>query len=60
MRKILATKAGWLIGVEVLKETPKLYIVKEWHENREHRIFKNTTDKGLFDSANEAIAWITK
>ena len=59
MRKILATKSGWLIGVEVLNENPDSLLVKEWCEKTERTVLKNSTTEKLFDCTDDAEKWIT-
>lgn len=58
MRKILAKKTGWLIGVDVIKETPKAHVVKAWDEKRERIVPKDAVNEKLFDSTGEAQKWI--
>lgn len=59
MRKILATKSGWLIGVDVINETSDAHVVKEWCEKTEHTVLKNSTTEKLFDCTDDAEKWIT-
>ena len=55
---ILATKSGWLIGVELLRKTPKAYIVKAWDEKKERRVPKDSKSEKLFDCTDRAQEWI--
>lgn len=55
---ILATKSGWLISCEVLRETQRAHIVQYIDESRERRIPKGAKDRKLFDCTNKAQEWI--
>lgn len=55
--KILATTSGWLIPVEVLRETPLAHIVKARDERKEWRVEKASTTRKLFDNCDQAMAW---
>lgn len=57
VNKILATRSGWLILVEVLRETAKAYIVKARDEKNERRVEKTSTTQKLFDDCDQAMAW---
>lgn len=58
MGKILATKQGWLIGVDVIRETPKATIVKAWDEKRERLVPNDDQNQKLFDCTDAAQKWI--
>lgn len=58
VRKILATKSGWLIGVYVKRETAKAHVVQSWDEDRERRVLKNSVSQKLFDTTDDAQLWI--
>ncbi len=55
---ILATKSGWLISCELVRETPKAAYVKARDENKERRIPKNSETSKLFDCVKKAEKWI--
>jgi hypothetical protein len=55
---ILATKSGWLIGVEIVRQTPTAFIVRAWDEKRERRVQKDSEEKKLFDCTKKATIWI--
>ena len=55
--KILATKSGWLIAVEVLRETRKAFVVRERDSGRERRVEKDSSHQALFDDCDQAMAW---
>lgn len=54
---ILATKSGWLIAVDVVRETRKATIVKARDEKRERRIPKDSEQQKLFSGVDEAMTW---
>lgn len=54
---ILATKSGWLIAVQLVRETPKAHIVKATDEWKERRIPKDDPNQKLFDSVDDAMRW---
>jgi len=56
---ILATKTGWVICVELIRETPKAYVVNVTDEKRERRVPKESNAEKLFDCTDDAIAWIS-
>lgn len=55
---ILATKSGWLIGCNFIRETPKATIVKPWGSKKERRVEKESKTEKLFDGVPEAQEWI--
>ena len=55
--KIYATLSGWLIPVEITKETEKFYYTKDL-EGIESKISKNENSRKLFDNVWEAQDWI--
>lgn len=59
MRKILGRKSGWLIGVDVVSETPKAFIVKALDEKKLRRVSKASKTEKLFDSTGDAEKWIS-
>lgn len=59
MRKILANKSGWLIGVDVINETPEAHVVKAWDEKNERTVLRNSNTERLFDCTDDAEKWIT-
>lgn len=55
---ILATKSGWLIAGEVVKETKRTYTFQPVDSKRPSVIPKNSTSRKLFEDVNEAMKWI--
>jgi hypothetical protein len=58
LRRILATKSGWLIAVQILRETPKAFIVKEVGQKGEKRVSKDSKNSKLFAGVDEAVEWM--
>lgn len=54
---ILATQTGWLIAVDLIRETPKAQIVKASDEKRERRVSRTDPKQKLFDSVDDALRW---
>lgn len=56
---ILATKSGWLISVEKVAESKNTVTIKERGETKPpYKVSKYDPDQKLFDSVDEARAWI--
>lgn len=55
---ILATKSGWLILCDLIKETDKTFTVKPVDSKREKRVSKSSKTEKLFNDADEAYDWI--
>lgn len=55
---ILATKTGWMIGVNLLRETRASYYVKAWYEPKEIRVRKSDTTRKLCQDVPEAQRFI--
>lgn len=57
---ILATKTGWLIGCDYLRETRKATFVRAWDSkgSAQRRIEKNSETEKLFNNTDDAMAWI--
>lgn len=54
---ILATRTGWLIAVQLIRETPKAHIVKALDEKRERRVPKSDERQKLFGNVEDAMRW---
>lgn len=55
---IYATKTGWLIGCDVVKETRCTTTVKFWDENKERKVSKKNELVKLFPDRAQAETWI--
>lgn len=57
--KIYATISGWLVPVEIIKETRAMYYLKD-KENKEFKLSKKDKDRALFDDVWQAQDWINE
>lgn len=55
---ILATKSGWLILCELIKETDKTFTVKPVDSKREKKVSKASKTQKLFNDADAAYDWV--
>lgn len=55
---ILATKTGWLISVDLVRETDKAFIVKARDEKKERRVSKDDERQKLFHNVAQAEIWM--
>lgn len=55
---ILATKNGWLIAGEVVKETKRTFTFQPVDSKHPAVIQKNSTSRKLFEDVEKAIRWI--
>lgn len=55
---ILATKSGWIIAGNVVRETKNNYIFKAIDSETEQKVKKASPNERLFDDASIAMDWI--
>ena len=55
---ILASKSGWLIAGEVVKETKQTLTFQPVDSKRPTVIPKNSTSRKLFEDTEKAMQWI--
>ena len=55
---ILASKSGWLIAGEVVKETKRTFTFQPVDSKRPTIIQKNSTSRKLFEDVEKAMKWI--